>query len=84
MTKMDASIVETTAGSDANRRRILVVEDNLADARLFRELLKDAGGAPYEVTDAASLADGIHYLKAEHYDAVLLDLSLPDGLPPAI
>lgn len=43
MTEMDASFIESNAGMDACRRRVLVVEDNLADARLVREVLKDAG-----------------------------------------
>lgn len=79
MTKTDASLIATNAGRDASRVNLLLVENNLADARLVREFVKDAGAGRYEVTAAGSLAEGIRHLKAGHYDAVLLDLSLPDG-----
>jgi signal transduction histidine kinase len=79
MTKMDASVIEPNGDRVGGPVRVLLIEDNLGDARLVLELLKDVGGSLYEVTDAGSLKVGIRHLKATNYDVVLLDLSLPDG-----
>jgi signal transduction histidine kinase len=59
--------------------RILLIEDNPADARLTRELLLDSGALDFALTHVASLADGIERLAAEAFDVVLLDLSLSDA-----
>ena len=58
--------------------RILLVEDNVADARLTRELLAEAGD--FEVRWAARLTEALHGLGGRPVDAVLLDLMLPDGI----
>lgn len=58
--------------------RLLVVEDNPADARLLQETLKDAPGGGFEITVAERLADGLR-LVHEGFDAVILDLRLPDS-----
>jgi CheY-like chemotaxis protein len=57
--------------------RVLVVEDNRADARLLQELLAEVPGRPFVLTFAETLADGI--VHAESSDVILLDLSLPDA-----
>lgn len=57
--------------------RILLVEDNAGDARLFAELLRDVPGRPFELTTAGTLA-GAQSLVAGH-DVIFLDLSLPDA-----
>ncbi len=59
--------------------RALLVEDNPADARLFREYVKAAGQTQLQLTHALTLGQGIEHLRAEQYDIVLLDLSLPDA-----
>jgi PAS domain S-box-containing protein len=65
--------------------RILLIEDNPADAVLFRERLADAAGGPYEVVCVESLADGLVELgqRPIPFDIVVVDLTLPDsaGLP---
>jgi len=58
---------------------VLLIEDNPGDARLVRELLRDAASAQFQVTDAQRLADGIACLSEAHFDIVLLDLRLPDS-----
>jgi len=80
MAKMHASLIEPNADTVGDPVKVLLIEDNTGDARLVLELLKDAGGALFEVTDAGSLKVGIGHLKAANYDVVLLDLSLPDGV----
>jgi two-component system cell cycle sensor histidine kinase/response regulator CckA len=58
--------------------KVLLVEDNLADARLVREMLKDAH-RPVELTHAARLRDALEFLRTEGFNAILLDLNLPDS-----
>ncbi|HOD81805.1 MAG: Oxygen sensor histidine kinase NreB [Planctomycetes bacterium ADurb.Bin126] len=59
--------------------RLLLVEDNPADAALLRESLNDAGGGCFDVTYVDRLSDAIRLLHPALYDAVLLDLTLPDS-----
>ncbi len=58
---------------------ILLVEDNPGDARLVREALAEAGATEFKLAYAERLADAIQRLRTEHFDVILLDLSLPDG-----
>ena len=62
------------------RTKILLIEDNPADARLVRELLFDVGAAPYDLVDVGLFSDGMRHLKENRCDIVLLDLTLPDGM----
>jgi signal transduction histidine kinase len=61
--------------------RGLLIEDNPGDARLIREMLRDAGGAPaaVELAHADRLALGLEQLTKQVTDVVLLDLTLPDS-----
>src|SRR5437870_2391463 len=59
--------------------KILLVEDNAGDARLLREVLRDAGTAPFELDHVERLQDALRALREAHFDVVLLDLSLPDA-----
>jgi len=56
--------------------RVLIVDDNMADARLVQILLAEIGG--FEITWKADLHSAAEWLAAHVPDAVLLDLSLPD------
>ena len=55
--------------------RVLLVDD---DPRLAAMVAEYLGAAGYRVTAAASAAAGLERLSAEPYDALVLDLSLPD------
>ncbi len=59
--------------------RVLLVEDNPGDARLLAVLLQEAGGNEFVLTHVERLADAVQALKADRFDALLLDLSLPDS-----
>ena len=59
--------------------KILLIEDNPADARLIQEALSDAGGTPMDVLWAERLSTGLSQLAEADADVVLLDLSLPDS-----
>ena len=63
--------------------RVLLVEDNDVDAQLTQDLLAEWSSEEFQVTHAKTLGEGLTYLGRERFDAVLLDLSLPDafGLP---
>ena len=62
--------------------RVLLVEDNPADARLVREALASAPGFEFEVEHARNLDTAMAAIVARPFEAVLLDLGLPesDGL----
>jgi signal transduction histidine kinase len=61
--------------------RVLLIEDNPGDARLIREMLRDAGGEQLhvELSHADRLSTGLDQLAPCEVDVVLLDLSLPDS-----
>jgi diguanylate cyclase len=67
-------------GASDARLRILLVEDCESDAVLATHHLRrmDAAQRP-EVVHVDTLARAIDKLQAEAYDAVLLDMGLPDG-----
>lgn len=58
---------------------VLLVEDNPGDARLVREWLRDASPMGFDLIHVTCLADAINEAQARPFDAVLLDLSLPDS-----
>ena len=58
---------------------ILLVEDNLPDAELVRQHLKDPSGlSAFQITHAHSLTEATRYLKDKTFQVVLLDLNLPE------
>lgn len=59
--------------------RILLVEDNPGDAFLVQELLSEVGGSWLSVSRVERVAEALEQLAESHFDAVLLDLSLPDA-----
>ncbi|RPI09572.1 MAG: response regulator, partial [Acidobacteriales bacterium] len=70
---------ESFPGSGA---RILLVEDNAGDARLTQESLATQKVDKFTVVHVSTLAAACLRLREGHYDAVLLDLSLPDAHGP--
>jgi predicted heme/steroid binding protein len=61
------------------RLKILLVEDNPGDARLFQDMLAEAQNTEFSVEWKQTLASGLESLERERPDAVLLDLGLPDS-----
>jgi len=59
--------------------RLLLVEDNPGDARLLQENLIEAESEPFSLTHATSLASALRLMAARPFDAMLLDLNLPDS-----
>ncbi|MFN3077184.1 MAG: diguanylate cyclase domain-containing protein [Alphaproteobacteria bacterium] len=65
--------------------RILLVEDDRGDARIVVELLKETRLGSFEMVQADRLSSAIDMVEASRienrpFDAVLLDLSLPDSV----
>jgi CheY-like chemotaxis protein len=59
--------------------RILIIEDDSADAQLFSELLREATRFNAIVSHASSCVEGREKLKTQNFDIVFLDYKLPDG-----
>jgi diguanylate cyclase (GGDEF)-like protein/PAS domain S-box-containing protein len=60
-------------------RHILLIEDNRGDARLLREMLNEEVAKGIELTHANSMKDAEEKLATKSFDAILLDLGLPDA-----
>ena len=58
---------------------ILLVEDNIGDARLLREMFKEQGAHFTELTHVDSMGAAEQYLAEHTVDIILLDLGLPDA-----
>jgi DNA-binding response OmpR family regulator len=65
-----------TASTMANAQRLLLIDDDARLTGMIGDYLRNAG---FEVDTAASLAAGRDKLREGQYDALLLDLMLPDG-----
>jgi signal transduction histidine kinase len=70
--KMDDAIM------DEEHLKILLVEDNPGDVYLIKELLKTSG-LRFVIERSSSLAEAIKMIDSQDFDAVLLDLGLPDS-----
>lgn len=57
--------------------KVLLIEDSLADARMAAELLGEGSG--FELTHVDRLSEATAQLGKGGFDAVLLDLTLPDS-----
>jgi PAS domain S-box-containing protein len=58
---------------------ILMIEDNEGDIRLVREMLSESRIISFNLESAGKLEEGISKLSQKRYDAVLLDMNLPDS-----
>jgi DNA-binding NtrC family response regulator len=72
----------TTLNESAGPIRILLVEDNRGDALLAETMLDDRYPGQYATTVAVTLGAARSVLDQQIFDAVLLDLSLPDSHGP--
>ena len=60
--------------------RLLLVEDNPGDARFVQELLhENENGSGFDVLHVESLETAMQVIRDQHFDAALIDLSLPDS-----
>lgn len=59
--------------------RLLLVEDNPGDARLFAETIKEARAFQFEVSHRACVDHALAFLAESKPDMIVLDLGLPDA-----
>jgi len=59
--------------------KILIVEDDEADAFLLQETLREGAPSRLEFTVAGQVGDALRLLNENRFDVVLSDLSLPDS-----
>lgn len=64
---------------DAQLLQVLLVEDNLKDAQLFKEFLSEARATRFALTHVQRLNQALALLEQNSFDVILLDLSLPDS-----
>ena len=58
---------------------VLLLEDNSGDAYLIKQQLRQLDDFEFEIVEAQYLKDAIALLQKRKFDAVLLDLMLPDS-----
>jgi signal transduction histidine kinase len=63
----------------ASSVKILLIEDSLAEARLLQEVLKQGRFKEFSLVHVKRLREGLEKLNQEPFDAILLDLTLPDS-----
>lgn len=63
----------------ASSVKILLIEDNLAEARLLQEVLKEAKFKQFSLVHVKRLGEALNRLKEDFFDIILLDLTLPDS-----
>ena len=59
--------------------KILVVEDNVGDVRLLREMFRGESPGSFELTHLLRMSEAETYLAKGGVDIILLDMGLPDG-----
>ena len=78
--------------------KVVMVDDSAAERKLYRLLLEEAHGRQLEFAEAATASAGLHTVRSNPPDCVLLDYRLPDmtgvdfltqlagdpGIPPAV
>jgi Flp pilus assembly CpaE family ATPase len=64
---------------DERAIRLLIVEDNPADAKFATIMLQDSKAAAFCAETCDRLSDALERLDSGRFDALLLDLSLPDS-----
>ena len=59
--------------------KVLLIEDNIAEARLLREVLKGATRQEFDLCHEKRLENALNALESQAFDVILLDLTLPDS-----
>jgi signal transduction histidine kinase len=76
---MDCAKTASAAVGNEAALTFLLVEDKLPDVRSLREHTREPGFPPAELVRVATVAAAVEAVGARRYDAVLVDLALPDA-----
>src|ERR1700722_443859 len=77
--KSHVAIAEGKRMSKKSIKALLLIEDNLGDARLFLETFKAQGSQDTRLTHVKSMSEAEKHLIAHAVDIIILDLGLPDA-----
>ncbi len=77
---LSTSIPQHQSGTKNPQIRVLLIEDNLAEARFIEEIFKDSRNVEFAITHVNRLAAAIVQLGSASFDVALLDLTLPDSV----
>jgi len=66
------------SNQEKNVLQVLMIEDNPGDVALIKEYVQNISSPGYHITAILSLSQALVCLQKNHFDVVLLDLSLPD------
>ncbi|MBW4533850.1 MAG: hybrid sensor histidine kinase/response regulator [Pleurocapsa minor HA4230-MV1] len=79
MSKSSVEISQLQLNAGQKAIAILLIEDDLAEARLIQEILRNFDLNQFVLTHVQRLQTGLNQLKQQQFDLVLLDLTLPDS-----
>ena len=66
--------------ASSEKFRVLLIEDDQADASLFCEMIEAAAKSSFTISHVATtLAEGLEIIEKERIDLALIDLNLPDS-----
>jgi signal transduction histidine kinase len=60
-------------------KNVLLIEDNIGDARLLREMFNEDSSRHFDLTRVSFMAEAERHLAIHTADIILLDLGLPDA-----
>lgn len=76
-TSLGLSSYQPTASKE--QIQILLIEDDVVEARLILEILKNFNAEQFSLTHVKRLQAGLNRLRQEKFKLILLDLTLPDS-----
>lgn len=60
------------------RIKLLLIDDNLFDRKIYRRFLSAATKVEFEIIEAETAADGVSLCKTHQPDCIVIDYRLPD------
>ncbi len=73
----DENSLNSIDGDALNGKRVLLVEDNMINAEIEKEQLKQFGMTVDHVTDGNKCIEAVEAVDYKHYDLILMDLEMP-------
>ncbi len=77
---LERVVARRTSGSYGLPKQVLLIEDDDDDAFISQGMLASVRGSRYRAYRVCSISEALDALEREEFEAVLLDLSLPDAL----